>query len=94
MWAKYRSVGVRPDAGDETALLADEIGLLVGVEGHVHVEEREHEDQHEVGPDVEEAGRRQARAHEVLEPAQLDHVGDQDGDVKHRRGEDDRDHPD
>ncbi len=77
--------------GDETALLADQIRLLMGVERHVDVEEREHEDEDEVRPDIEEAGRRQAPPHETLEPIHLDHVGQQDRDVEHRRGEDDRD---
>ena len=42
-----------PDAGDEPALLADDVGLLVGVEGDVDVEEGEGQDQEEVEADVD-----------------------------------------
>ena len=46
------------DAGDVPALFADDVGLLVGIEGDVDVEEREEQDEDEVDEDVEEAGRR------------------------------------
>ena len=83
----------RPDPGDEAALLADQLGLLVRLEDDVHVEEREREDQDEVDGDVERRRRvREVVAHPGLVARPRHDVADQVRDVQDRAREDDRDH--
>ena len=59
-----------PDAGDEPALLADEVGLLVRVEGDRRVEVGEEDDQQAVDADVDEVVRlQQVVLDEVVTPS-------------------------
>ena len=59
-----------PDAGDVAALLADDVGLLVGIEGDGRVEVGEAEDQHAVEEDVPQVvGLGQVHADPVLDAA-------------------------
>ena len=81
------------DTGDVPALFSDDVGLLVGIEGHVDVEEGEQEDEDEVGEDVEQAGRGDVVVDPATEGRGRHDVGQQHRDVEHRAGEDDRDHP-
>ena len=90
-------LGSGPDAGDEAALLADVLRLLGGVERDGRVEVREADDQQAVDHHVGD----RVGLHEVVvdpgadgvaPPARRQHVGEQDRQVEHRAGEDDRDH--
>jgi len=82
----------RPDARDEPAVLPDVVGLLHRVEGDSDVEKREQDDQDEVHDHVRHARRRHEKpVREVTEALPGRRARDQDGDVHHRRREDDRD---
>src|SRR5674476_790924 len=63
-----------PDTGDEPTLLPDDVRLLVGIKGHVHVEEGEQQDENEIAHDIEEAGRSDVVVHPGTEPGGGDDV--------------------
>ena len=89
-------LGPGADAGDEPALLADVVRLLGRVEGDRRVEVREADDQQAVDDDVDDvSGCTRLSLIQLLDrrpPAVgRQHVGEQDRQVQHRAGEDDRD---
>ena len=97
MFCRCRSVGGPGRMpGNVPALFSDDLGLLVRVERDRRVEVGEADDQQAVQDDVEPVARlHQVLVDEVLQrqaPAvRRQDVGQQDGKVQHRAGEDDRD---
>src|SRR4029078_6250760 len=67
-----------PDAGNEPALLTDQVGLLMRVESDRRVEVGEEDDQQTVDADVDEVVRlQQVVLDEVVDRLPLDDVGEQ-----------------
>ncbi len=91
-------LGTGPDAGDEPALFADGVGLLGRVERDGSVEVSEEDDHQPEDGDVPEVVGLQEvlvdrGADRVPDAADGQHVGEQNRQVEHRAGEDDRDDP-
>src|SRR6266511_746678 len=83
----------RSDAGDESTLLADDVGLLRGVERDRGVEVREEDDEQGVHADVEPAlVLHEVVVDELLEPFPRRRGRDEGGERQDRAGEDHGDH--